>query len=338
MLKYLLVVITILSFFVSCQNEPEIKIDNNQINKFSSDTGKVAQITQEIIKDSRNPELYKKRAEALFKNKNVADAISDLELAILLDSTNTEYLNLISDYWIVNGNSKPTKEYLDKSFAINPENPQTLVRYAKLYLIVKDYMKSFEYANNAIKYDASLYTPYFVKALCYTETGDSIRAIKELQKTVNLNSEFYDAYQMLGVLCTKTNDSLAISYFKIAQKLKPQSIEAHYALGYYYQENTKYDEAINEYNFIINNIDSTFSQAYYNIGYVNLVYLENYKEAVNNFKLAINYNQNNPDSYYNLGFSYEKIGKKEKAKEFFEKALKLNPEHELSINGLKRIK
>ena len=63
MLKYLLVVITILSFFVSCQNEPEIKIDDNQINKFSSDTGKVAQITQEIIKDSRNPELYKKIEE-----------------------------------------------------------------------------------------------------------------------------------------------------------------------------------------------------------------------------------------------------------------------------------
>ena len=104
MLKYLISLIIIISIFISCNTSQEIKIDENQITKFSSDTGKVAQITQEIIKDSRNPELYKKRAKALFENKNITDAISDLEVAILLDSTNTEYLNLISDYWIINGN------------------------------------------------------------------------------------------------------------------------------------------------------------------------------------------------------------------------------------------
>jgi tetratricopeptide (TPR) repeat protein len=337
MSKYIFLIFISLTVFISCNNSTEIKIDENQITKFKNDTGLVLQLTQEIIKDSHNAKLFKKRAVALFEKKQVADAISDLEMAILLDSTNTEYLNLISDYWIINGNSKPTKEYLDKSLKINPNNAETLTRMAKLYLYVQDHIKSFEYANNAIKISPSLYTPYFVKGICYTEMGDSIRAIKELQKAVSLNPDFYDGYQFLGVVCTKSKDSLAISYFRIAQKLKPQSIEARYALGYYYQDNDDYDKAIIEYKYIINNVDSTYSDAYYNIGYIKLVYLEDYQEATDYFSLAKKYNPNNPDIHYNLGFANEKLGNKTEAKNEYEIALKLDPDHELSKNGINRI-
>ena len=66
-------------------------------------------------------------------------------------------------------------------------------------------------------------------------------------------------------------------------------------------------------------------------------HVDNYKEAIKYFNLARNYEPNNPDIYYNIGRSYEKTGNKTKAKEYFEKALKLSPEHELSKKGLNRL-
>ena len=335
--KYFIAFISIVSFFVSCQNETEIKIDDAQITKFSSDTGKVADLTKEIIKDSKNAELYKERAIALMEVNNVSDAISDLEAAIMLDTTNTEYLNLISDYWLIAGNSKPTKDFLDKSLALEPKNTETLIRLAKLHLFVGEITKSFEYSNNAIKINPNLYMPYFVKSMCYMDMKDTSKAIRELQKSVSMNPDFYDGYQLLGVLSSETNDSLAISYFKNAQTINTESIEAHYGLGYYYQEHNRFDEAISEYNYIIDNIDSTYSSSYYNIGYINLVYLEDYKNALHYFELSRKYEPNNADTYYNIGRSYENLGDKVKAKENFEKALKLDPKHELSTKGLGRL-
>jgi len=337
MIKYFIVLISIVSFFVSCQNETEVKIDDAQITKFRSDTGIVANITKEIIKDSKNAELYKKRAVALMEINNVSDAISDLEIAILLDSSNTEYLNLISDYWLIAGNSKPTKDYLDKSIALEPENTETLIRLSKLHLFVGEITKSFEYSNKAIKINPNLYTPYFVKSMCYLDMADTSRAIRELLNSVAMNPDFYDGYQLLGVLASGQNDTLAISYFKIAQNIKPNSIEAHYGLGYYYQNQDRFVEAISEYNYIIDNIDSTYSRSYYNIAYINLVYQDNYKKAIEYFNLAKKYEPNNPNIYYNIGHSYENLGNKTKAKEYFKKALKLKPEHQLSIDGLNRL-
>jgi len=337
MIKYFIVLISIVSFFVSCKNETEIKIDDTQITKFSSDTGIVANITKEIIKDSKNAKLYKKRAVALMEINNVSDAISDLEIAILLDSSNTEYLNLISDYWLIAGNSKPSKDYLDKSIALEPENTATLIRLAKLYLYVGEITKSFEYSNKAIKINSNLYTPYFVKSMCYLDMADTSKAIRELLNSVAMNPDFYDGYQLLGVLASGQNDSLAISYFKIAQGIKKNSIEAHYGLAYYYQEQKRFDEAILEYNYIIDDIDSTYSRSYYNIAYINLVYQDNYKKAIEYFNLAKKYEPNNPDIYYNIGHSYENLGNKTKAIEYFTKALKLKPKHQLSIDGLNRL-
>lgn len=335
MFKYILLIISVITIFVSCNNGSEIEIDESKITKFSNDTGIVANLTKEIIKDSKNAELYKKRAVALM-NRNLAnDAISDLEIAILLDTGNTEYLNLISDYWLIAGNSKPTKDYLDKSLKINPENTETLVRLAKLHLFVGEITKSFEYSNKAIKINPNIYMPYFVKSMCYMDIKDTTKAIRELQNSVAMNPDFYDGYQFLAVLSSETDDSLAIKYFNIAQSIK-NTVEARYGLAYYYQEHQKYDEAIIEYNYIINNLDSTYSNSFYNIGYINLVYLKNYEEALKYFNLSHKFEPNNPNTYYNIGRSYEKIGNKIKAKENFEKALKLNPDHELSKKGLKR--
>jgi len=336
-LKLSILYISVFVVLFSCNNSETIQIKDENTSKYVSDTGIVAEITKDIINDTKNAELYKKRAEALVNKKNYADAIHDLETAIALDSTNTEYLNLISDYWLLNGDSEPTKKYLDKSIALEPENTATLIRLAQLYLYFSDYNKTFDYVNEAIKLNPNLYQAYFLKAMCYDQIGDTNRAIIQLQNAVSMNADYYDAYQLLGLLCTKTGDTLAIAYFKRAQHLNPKSIESRYGLAYFYQENDRLDDAIAEYNYIINSIDKTYSRSYFNIGFINLIYLEDYNKALEYFTFTNKYEPNNPNIIYNIGRSYEKLGDKSKAKQYYESAIKINPEHELSIKGLERL-
>ena len=93
----------------------------------------------------------------------------------------------------------------------------------------------------------------------------------------------------MGLLHHQIGDSLAIAYFNNALETQANSIEAHYNLGYYYQQNNYFNKAVNQYNIIINDIDSTYKYAHFNIAYINLNYLKNYNLAISYFTNAIKY-------------------------------------------------
>jgi len=334
--RIVLLIISVVIIFASCNSDKKITISDNEIST-KIDTGIISQITQKIKQTPNNAVLFNDRAVMYFTYRDIDNAIKDLETAIKLDSTNTDYYNLIADYWIIKGNSKPTKKYLDKSIAINPENTGTLIRLAKLYLYIENHQEAFNYINEAIKINSGLAVPYFVKGLIYDDMADTLRAIKQYQTAIERNPNFYEVYILLGLKHAQLKDTLAISYYNNAKKIKPKNVEAYYNLGMFFQENGYFDRAILEYDYIINNIDSTNYQAYYNKGYLYLTFSKDYEKAIELFIKAYEINPNSPNGIYNLGLAYEKEGDKEKAKEYYNKALRILPSHKLSIEGLKRL-
>ena len=335
--KIVLSIISVLIIFASCSDNKGITISENEILT-KVDTGVIAKITQEIKQTPNDAVLFKDRAVIYFAFHDIDNAIKDLETAIKLDSVNTDYLNLIADYWIIKGNSKPTKKYLDKSIAINPENTGTLIRLAKLYLYIEKHQEAFNYINEAIKINSGLAIPYFVKGLIYDDMADTLRAIKQYQTAIERNPDFYEVYILLGLKHAQLNDSLAIYYYKNAIRINPQSVEAHYNLAMFFQENAYYNRAISEYDYILNNIDSLNYQAIYNKGYMYLEFSKNYDKALSLFIKAYKINPNSPNGIYNLGLVYEKTGNKEKANEYYNNVLRIFPSYQLAIDGLKRLK
>lgn len=334
--RIVLSIISVIIIFASCSENNKVEVSDSEISS-KIDTGVIAQITKKIKQTPNDAVLFRDRAVMYFSYQDIDNAIKDLETAIKLDSTNTDYLNLIADYWIIKGNSKPTKIYLDKSIAINPENTGTLIRLAKLYLYIENHQEAFNYINEAIKINSGLAVPYFVKGLIYDDMADTLRAIKQYQTAVERNPDFYEVYILLGLKYAQLKDTMAISYYKNAIRIKPQSVEAHYNLGLFLQENTLYDRAIAEYDYILNNIDSLNYQAIYNKGYMYLVYSKNYDKALKFFKKAYEINPNSPNGIYNLGLAYEKNGNKEKAREYYNKVLRILPSYQLAFDGLKRL-
>ena len=335
-MKYNLLIIIFSVFVISCNTQSK-KENNQQTYQLPKDTSIIGLISDSIIHSPGNAELYADRAKLYFAKRELNLAIRDMENAIKYDSTNNEYYNLISDYWIIKGNSKPAKEYLDKAYKNDPKNTGTLIRLAKLYLYIDHYDKCFDYVNQAIEINPALAMPHFVKGLCYDQMQDTARAIREYQTAVERNPDFYEAYILLGLKFADKKDTLAIQYNKNAISLRPNSIEAHYNQGIFLQSIGEYDRAMAEYKYIIDNIDSTYAQAYYNMGYMYLEYSNKYDKAIELFEKSAKFDDSSPATWYNLGLSYERNKQKDKAKEMYEKSLQLMPNYQLAIDGLKRV-
>jgi tetratricopeptide (TPR) repeat protein len=140
----------------------------------------------------------------------------------------------------------------------------------------------------------------------------------------------------LGLLFSIRNNRLAVDYFENALKLNPKSIEALYGLGMFYQGNGETHKAIMEYDSILR-IDPKYKMAHFNIGYIYLVYIRDYKKAVEYFTDAISCDSKYAEAFYNRGYTYELMGDMQNAKKDYNNALKIRTNYQKPIDGLNRI-
>ncbi|MEA3458726.1 MAG: tetratricopeptide repeat protein, partial [Candidatus Thermoplasmatota archaeon] len=132
------------------------------------------------------------------------------------------------------------------------------------------------------------------------------------------------------------NDIRAVGYYKNALNVFSESIEALYGIAMYYQNNNEYQKALDYYTDILK-IDSENTLAYFNTGYIYLVYLNEFEKAIMYFSDAIEISPKYYDAYYNRGYCYELIGDIANARNDYNKILELVTNHEKAIEGLNRI-
>jgi protein O-mannosyl-transferase len=97
----------------------------------------------------------------------------------------------------------------------------------------------------------------------------------------------------------------------------------HNALGTYFQQHRKYDEAIREYQKALD-IRPNFFQAQNNIGSA-LLLEGRYDEAISHLQASLNISPHQAYAYNNLGLAYMSKGEYEKAAECFRNALPEDP-------------
>ncbi len=136
-------------------------------------------------------------------------------------------------------------------------------------------------------------------------------------------------YQKMGDLSLECNDIKAsLEFYKKAHEIDPQDRDVLIKLATinqtYFPENT--DETIDYYNTLLEfGID--LDKIYYELGHLYLAKADKI-HAVSAFKLAEEMNPENP--YYNnsLAFAYVKAELYDDAIEYYQKAIKLNPDAE----------
>jgi len=337
MLKYILG-LAIIGLFWSCNQPGKQTTETTDTTKSVTDPAlaRLDALNSRIANDSLNPELYNERAKFYLDNAEFSQAFKDIRTALDIDSSYSEYYLTLADVYLGMGKLKKTGQSLEKAIHLDSKNVNAYLQLAELSIVIRDYKKALIQIDKALKIDELASKGYLLRGVVMLETGDTIKGIRNLQRAIDVNQDYFEAHVQLGMLYAGKNNKLAVDYFNNALNIQPNNMDVMYALAMYYQNNGEYENAVSKYKSILE-IDPSFFIAYYNMGYIYLVYLKDYDQAIEYFTKAIDLQSDYADAYYNRGFAWELKNNVNKAREDYKNALKYQPNYEKAIEGLNRI-
>ncbi|MBU4511405.1 tetratricopeptide repeat protein [bacterium] len=232
---------------------------------------------------------------------------------------------------------------------VQPEpqpQPQTPFRIGRSYFSQGEYDKAIIEFEKSIELDENHTESYYYLGQCYLQKG-----IVEYY-----NNNIFRAYS----LYRKTNEiaEKIIPRYKSNIEENPTDLDSYVKLGYIYEVRSnvpfvnEYDEALDYYLQALDVLDlleasssltssakDTGTTAYLNtrIGYIYTV-KKKYSQAIEYLEVAEKISPRNVEVAYYLGLSYDKIGEKEKAREFLLRVIELAPQSEFAQEAEKILK
>ncbi|MFI5141249.1 MAG: tetratricopeptide repeat protein, partial [Bacteroidia bacterium] len=207
----------------------------------------------ELLKsDPNNPHLYYKRGKVYLGFQDFAAAIEDANRALKIDSLKTDsFYILLTDASFISGQTRQAKNTLERCVKNIPTSTKAYLKLAEMFFYVKKYQESITNINSALKIDPTIALGYFLKGMCYKESGDTALAISSMQTACEQDDKYYDAFVELGTILAAKRSNLCIEYFNNALRVKPQSTEVIYLVGKYYQDTKRIPQAIDAYNKLL---------------------------------------------------------------------------------------
>lgn len=337
-IKFFLPLAVLFSFMFSCKNNEADKADFAKADSLSIklNSPELKAVNKELLENPNSADLYYKRGKVYFDLHELKEAANDANRAIKIDSTNADFYMLLVDAYFSQNKTRQAKEELEKIERKFPENTEALMKLGELYFIVRQYQKSLDYINKALKIDKLIAKGYFLKGKVYSETGDTTRAISSFVTATEQDNKYEDAFYDLGIIYAARKNPLALEYYQSVLQINPNNNEAKYARAKFLQDIGKIDEAIKEYETVVLE-NKTCENCYYNLGAIYLNIKKDNKKAVECFTKAIEINPSYIEAYFARGYSYSKLKDKENAKADYKMCLKIQPNYEAAIEGLNEL-
>lgn len=274
------------------------------------------------------------RGKQNLENYLFADALSDAAKAFRLDSNRTEARLLYAEALINKPNFRADDLFrahriFKKLVKKEPSNKEALLGLANTYSMFEDYDNSFVYINKALRVDKKFRNAYVLKGTNYRKLGNFKLAVSSYETAVQQDPEFYGGYLMLGALYQAKEDPICIEYYTTASKLQPKNPDVLYSLAYAKQIFGKEEEAKRLYRRMVK-IDPSYYEAYFQIGFIHQFSALNLDSAMIYYDKAVEIEPNHIESWHNMGLIYEDKKDISNALLSYAKALKINPEFELS--------
>ncbi|MFK7785918.1 MAG: tetratricopeptide repeat protein [Crocinitomicaceae bacterium] len=293
-------------------------------------------IEESIEKYQDSVELLVVRGRQYLETFDFKLAMSDAAKAFRLDSTK----RLVKHFYADVLNNRPNRSVEDIYIAQrhykellkkDGKNTELLVSVASTYSMQQDFEKAFEYINNALKIDPRYRQAYQLKGSIYRTLGQTDLMKSSYETAVQQDPEFYEGYLMLGAIYQSENSPLCVEYFTTALQLKPTEAEAKYSLAYAKQHFGKEEDAAQLYREMSRDTSDYYSsQAYFQQGHMKQFRYGDIDSAKYFYLEAVKTEPRYYEAYHNLGICYDREGDKTAALRSFSKALKYNPNFELS--------
>jgi tetratricopeptide (TPR) repeat protein len=332
-----LIFIIFIGLITSCGLSPSDENKNpNQNTPIDSSAIAFTEINNQIKAQPENASLFYKRSLLHSDIQNYNEANKDLERALSIDSTNALFYEAYADNLLRMAKVVKLKETIERGIRNSKITENLLLKSAELNLYLKNYNDCIKNADEVLRKNTFNPKAYFIKGMCFKESGDTVRAISSFQTAAEQGSEYYDAFFQAGLLLASQYNPLAIQYLNTAVRLNPTAIEAIYALGIFYQNTNNLKKANEAYDLILK-INPYYYDAFYNKGFIASEMEGNYQEAVDWYSKAIEANPNDERGHYMRGYSFERMNQPKQAEFNYRKALQIKPDYTLAAKGLSRI-
>lgn len=323
-------VLTILLFFAACtgSNKPEASLIDQ--------ADALTQLNQRIQADSSNVLHLNERALYYLEKQQIDKALFDLNRALDIDSRNAEIFLTLAEVYFAMGRLDNCNAALLKAAEIEPNNPKPFVKLAELNLMMDKLNVALAYTDKSLA--VSNYNPeaFYVRGMIFLNRNDTVSAMKNLMLALDQKENFYEPMMQIGIILSNQRNELAEQYLQKLILTFPETMQARYQLALYLQDNNRVEDALLHYDTLLKSTPSN-KFVLFNIGYVYLVYLENYTKSIEYFDEALVKDPDYIDALYNKGRALEELGKYVTARDLYEQVLQRSTNYQLAIEGLNRL-
>ncbi|MFA8450039.1 MAG: tetratricopeptide repeat protein [Bacteroidales bacterium] len=296
------------------------------------------QLNDSLKNDPSNPGLLTRRALIFLTLNNDANrALHDINKAISVNPDFPKAYFVLADIYYQMGKFEKCKNALKKSLNLNSQDLFTRIRLAEVYMLIGDLYNSMEELKLCLEQDKNNPRIFYLMGYNCKLAGDTVTAIKRFEKAVSLNSDYVDPSFQLGIIFSEQNNPAGEDFLNKAASLAPESAEIVFTRAMYKQKKGLFDEAIKDYEATLI-LDPKFTEAYFNIGFIELVEKLSYDNAIDMFDKVLENDPSNLDAIYNIGRAYEAKSMFEDAYKYYKNVLKKKPDYQLAIDALNRIK
>ncbi|KPL18241.1 MAG: hypothetical protein AMJ92_08905 [candidate division Zixibacteria bacterium SM23_81] len=171
----------------------------------------------------------------------------------------------------------------------------------------------------------------------FTRSGDFAKAVKEYQKSLELDPENVQTLYGLGLAHRQLNQlDEAILFLGKAVKINPRYVDAYYELGLAYWMQKKYDESINQFITVTNfgpEAGSKYTKAYYSLGRLHYA-KKDLEQAQESLQMAVALDPEYVDAHYYLGEVFREQKELTSSIEAYRQAVALDSSHDQAFYKL----
>ena len=305
-------------------------------NVASVDKSDVDVVSEAILSDSLNADLYVQRARLNLANEKISNAIRDINSALSLDKKNIEALLVLADIYYALGDEDNILLTLNKASEYAPLDTRPIIKLSELSFLQGNFRMAEAYVDKALEMDRYNPKAYYMRGMIAMSANDTVEAMKNFMTSRMQQSDFVDPLIQIAHIYMAKNDTLAKLFFKEAILVAPNNYYLVYDYAMYLQENGFPEEALSYYDSLLeimpNNTDFNFNK-----GYVYLVYLGENERALECFDKVLQIDPNSVNALFNKGRTYEQMGDYINAKSIYLQILRNNPDYQLAIDAVNRI-
>ena len=248
-------------------------------------------------------------------------------LIIILEVKGINFSEILSvfaaNFFIMIGDTKTAKTILVKLVSKYPESYLGHKLLAECYEKEGGMRRAIEEYVPAVDINKKDYKSYFKIADLLRDLGKKDEAIEMLDTLVKTKPDCYEASCLLGeLLCEQERFKEAANVYHEALKYKPADFDLYYNLGIVYTRLSDFQMAKEMYERAAE-INHRMYGANYNLGLIAFIQ-KDYDTAEKYFENSL-YEELEPMAYYQLAKIYVYKGEKDKAINFLNKAIELDP-------------